>query len=128
MQPFISAMAGGVFLRILADEEGKAGLVGIAWECQQFRNMPAVAGTFWADEHETPMDNFRLVMAAPNPLTFIVVRDGQDLRFQPAEWVPLATWREIYHFVEAETGAGLLPFQYGHNGLLEWPAFFVQLP
>ena len=128
MQPFIRAAANGVFLRILADEEGKDGLVGVTWECQEFRNMPGVSGTIWAIEDETPMDSFRLVMASPNPLSYLVFRDGQDLRYQPAGWVSFATWREIYHFVEAETGAGFLPFQYGNNGLLDWPAFYVQLP
>ena len=128
MQSFIRAASNGVFLRILADEEGKAGLVGVSWECQEARNMPAVTGMIWANEDETPMDYFRQVMASPNPLTYLVVRDGHDLRYHPAGWVSFATWREIYHFVEAETGAGLLPFQYGNNGLLDWPAFYVQLP
>ena len=127
MQPFIRASASGVLLRILADDEAKAGLVGVSWECQEARNMPTFTGTIWVNEDETLMDNFRLVTPSPNPVTYIVVRDGQDLRYHPAGWVSFATWREIYHFIEAETGAGLLPFQYGNNGLLDWPAFYVQL-
>ena len=125
VQMFIRAMVSAVEIRLLPDEDDRQGYVGLLWESQSSRNTQMLSGILWVREDRTPMEYFRLVAATPNPMTYLVTRNGKD--WLPAGWFAFASWREIYRYIEAETGGGTMPFAYGKQGILRSPFFFVQL-
>ena len=127
VQLFIRAFVSGVEIRLLPDEDDKQGYVGLSWGSQSCRNEHTFTGILWVKEDRTPMEYFRLVAAAPNPMAYLVTQRGTDWKYLPTGWFAFTPWRDIYRYIEAETGAGLLPFSYNRQGSLDTPYFFVQM-